>query len=146
MDNEKTMTASEELELLREIQKKVNTIEKRQRRQIVCRIIVWVLVIAALIAGYLYVRPTILRIQNAYYTVIEELEKVEGLIDSLDLDTIGKSINEISKVNVKGLVESTEKARAMVDKFSELNYEGLVDSIKQLEELIQPLLDMFTKK
>ena len=146
MDNEKKLSESEELELLREIQKKVNLIEKRQKRQIIIRIVVWVLVIAALVAAYFYVRPMILQIRDTYYTVLEEVDKVEKLIDSIDLDTIAKNVNELTKVNVRTLIDSTEKARAMIDTFSELNYEGLVDSVKQLGEVIQPLLDLFGTK
>ena len=143
MDNEKLMTESEQMEMLRRIESKVNTIEKRQRRQMICRIILWVAVIAAIVALYLYLRPMILQIEGALDTVIEEVNRVDKMINSLDLDAIENSINELSKVNVKALIESTDKARAMIDKFSELNYEGLVDSINQLQEIIQPLIDLF---
>jgi len=149
-----------ELSLLRDISRRLELMEKREKRRRVKNWILAILIVAALAALAIVFTPKVQAFMQQYEAVTAKVQEVSEVLESLNVEKIQQAADFIGSVDYNKLMEfsavldslETEKLKEqlesvtdMLDKLGELDMEKLVDGINTITEKIQPLLSFFKR-
>lgn len=149
-----------ELSLLRDISRRLELMEKREKRRRVKNWILAILIIAALAALAIVFTPKVQAFMQQYEAVTAKVQEVSEVLESLNVEKIQQAADFIGSVDYNKLIEFSavldsleaeklkeqlESVTAMLDKLGELDMEKLVDGINTITEKIQPLLSFFKR-
>lgn len=147
----RAVTAEEQAEMLRRIDRRLAAMERRERNRRAIKIAVALVVILMLALLVLLLVPRFAAMGQGIAQAAALLENldpttlsaVNDLLSGVDYQALQNSLGSLSKLDINALNQALSQMGSISQQLNNVDLQGLSTSINNINQLIEPLLRFF---